>query len=99
MELSLTFAQGRINGDGLDGIGQFTIKGAYDAQARECYWTKTYIGAHSVYYRGFREGNGIWGRWEINSFAHGGFHIWRRAAGEGETNAKEEADPIEDCIA
>jgi hypothetical protein len=37
-----------------------------------------------VFYRGFREGKGIWGTWEITIQYHGGFHIWPRQAGEGE---------------
>jgi len=45
-------------------------------------WTKTYIGAHDVFYRGFREGKGIWGTWEITVHARGGFHIWPKRMGE-----------------
>ena len=99
MELTLTFASGRLTGEGLDGIGPFAVKGGYDAVARECYWTKTYLGAHSVYYRGYREGKGIWGSWEINVRCHGGFHIWPRAEGLGETEAEENAEPVADAIA
>jgi hypothetical protein len=84
MDLQLTFHAGAITGDGNDDLGAFTIKGRYDAQSRECHWTKTYLGAHDVFYRGFREGKGIWGTWEIGPVAHGGFHIWPRGAGEGE---------------
>jgi hypothetical protein len=29
-----------------------------------------------VTFRGFREGKGIWGTWEIGSAWKGGFHIW-----------------------
>ncbi len=93
MDLNLTFANGRMSGDGVDDIGRFLIKGRYDAASRECHWTKSYVGAHDVYYRGFREGKGIWGTWEINIRDHGGFHIWPRAAGEGET--EEEAAEAE----
>ena len=52
---------------------------------RECHWTKTYLGSHEVFYRGFREGKGIWGTWEIGGglWGRGGFHIWPKAAGEG----------------
>ena len=56
-------------------------------------WTKTYIGAHDVFYRGFREGKGIWGTWEILWDARGGFHIWPRsfaAANEEAVSAEEE---------
>ena len=97
MDLQLTFAKGAMSGEGMDDIGRFVIKGRYDTASRECYWTKTYVGAHNVFYRGFREGKGIWGTWEITIHEHGGFHIWPRPAGEGperaETTAAEE--PVE----
>ena len=79
MQLNLTFTNGVISGDGNDDIGRFLIKGRYDCQVSECYWTKTYLGAHDVFYRGFRERKGIWGTWEITSqqsVMRGGFHIW-----------------------
>ena len=100
MELRLTFANGNMSGDGIDDIARFLIKGRYDAANRECYWTKTYVGAHDVFYRGFREGKGIWGTWEIGILAHGGFHIWPRAAGGGEaaTDAAASEEPV-DAIA
>jgi hypothetical protein len=99
MDLDLTFANGLMSGDGRDDIGLFLVKGKYDPQSRECHWTKSYIGAHDVFYRGFREGKGIWGTWEINVFGHGGFHIWPLAAGEGEhnleKNEKQETEPVD----
>ena len=82
MELLLTFAQGNLTGEGIDDVGRFLVRGEYDAGTLECSWTKSYSGAHRVYYRGFREGKGIWGRWEIFAGPHGGFHIWPRIAGE-----------------
>ena len=100
MELQLTFANGAMSGDGADDIGPFVIKGRYDAQTRECYWTKSYLARHDVFYRGFREGKGIWGTWEITIRDHGGFHIWPRRAGEGEqhSGADERPEPV-DAIA
>ncbi len=100
MQLHLTFANGSMSGNGMDDIGRFLIRGRYDAANRECYWTKTYIGGHDVFYRGFREGKGIWGTWEIQVFGHGGFHIWPRQAGEGaeETEQAELEEPV-DAIA
>jgi len=98
MELQLTFANGVVTGDGTDDIGPFRIKGHYDAATAECYWTKSYLGAHDVFYRGFREGKGIWGTWEIAIRFHGGFHIWPRQAGEAESEAAREAEPV-DAIA
>jgi hypothetical protein len=101
MELQLTFANGTLTGDGADDVGPFLIKGRYDPANLECHWTKSYIGRHDVFYRGFREGKGIWGTWEINLFGHGGFHIWPRRPGEGGeewVESNEQAAPV-DAIA
>ena len=100
MDLQLNFANGNMSGNGADDVGRFIIKGRYDAASRECHWTKTYLGAHDVFYRGFREGKGIWGTWEIAIPYHGGFHIWPRQAGEGEECAESAAgeEPV-DAIA
>jgi hypothetical protein len=85
MDLHLEFSEGRISGDGNDDVGAFLIRGDYDPNSRECRWIKAYLGGHQVYYRGFRENTGIWGTWEINVFARGGFHIWpRNASAEAE---------------
>jgi hypothetical protein len=72
------------------------IHGRFDAKSRDCYWTKSYVGAHDVFYRGFREGKGIWGTWEISDDYHGGFHIWPRSYGEGEeeTESNEDTQPL-----
>jgi hypothetical protein len=101
MDLDLTFAAGKMTGGGNDDVGRFVIKGQYDAQSLECWWTKTYVGAHDVFYRGFREGKGIWGAWEITVHNHGGFHIWPKRLGEGETQAEaiEQKQPVEATVA
>ena len=100
MDLNLTFANGNMSGDGNDDVGPFVIQGRYDAANRECHWTKTYLGAHDVYYRGFREGKGVWGAWEIKNSLRGGFHIWPKNSGEAETESAtcERAEPV-DAIA
>ena len=97
MELHLDFAQGRITGEGNDDIGRFLIRGNYDGQACECDWIKTYPGSHDVHYRGFREGKGIWGTWDIKVFTHGGFHIWPKGLEEGESRSEsaEQTTPVE----
>ncbi len=97
MDLHLTFANGSMNGEGNDDVGRFLIKGRYDAGSKECWWTKSYIGAHDVFYRGFREGKGIWGTWEISLWGHGGFHIWPRQAGDAEQRRgrEEQVEPVE----
>jgi hypothetical protein len=88
MMLHLEFSEGGMSGEGTDDIGSFSISGRYNADSRECDWIKTYPGSHKVAYHGFREGKGIWGRWEIGLLAHGGFFIWPRGAGEGEEQAE-----------
>jgi len=97
MEMNLTFAHGFIAGEGNDDVGRFFIKGRYEADTRECHWIKSYVGAHDVFYRGFREGKGIWGTWEIAIRYHGGFHIWPRGAGEGDwqKEASEQVQPVD----
>jgi hypothetical protein len=87
MDLALTFATAMITGEGTDDLGAFIIRGRYDVNAKESHWNKGYIGRHDVYYRGFREGKGIWGTWEIGS-VRGGFKIWPAAYGEGDDDAE-----------
>jgi len=97
MELDLTFANGRLSGAGTDDVGPFLIKGGYDSNSLECSWIKTYPGSHAVFYRGFREGKGIWGAWDIGPTSRGGFHIWPRQPGDGEeqTASAKREQPIE----
>ncbi len=56
MDLVLTFADHTVSGDGSDDIARFIVTGRFDETNGECYWTKTYIGGHDVYYRGFARG-------------------------------------------
>jgi len=93
MDLSLSFENGRMTGEGHDAVGPFVIVGAYDAAAKECHWTKTYVAAHDVFYQGFREGKGIWGTWEIGRLARGGFHIWPQGGMDGENEAEQAEQP------
>ena len=84
MELTLYFQNGQMRGDGQDHVGQFVIKGTYDSDSGKCDWFKRYLGRHDVYYKGFNEGKGIWGTWEIPpgndpNFERGGFHIWPKS--------------------
>jgi hypothetical protein len=100
MDLNLTFAEGRVIGDGIDDVGRFVISGRYDATDHECNWTKTYPGSHDVRYRGFGDSNGIWGTWEIPPWTKGGFHIWPRHSGDGEKATLEATTekPIEEPV-
>ncbi|MCS7168262.1 MAG: hypothetical protein RMI91_03890 [Gemmatales bacterium] len=79
MELLLTFRQGQLTGEGRDCVGRFHVRGTYELAGGRCEWIKQYIGRHAVHYRGFNEGKGIWGTWEIIGEvvpSRGGFHIW-----------------------
>lgn len=80
MDLNLEFSNGRMTGEGADGIGFFVIAGNYFTQTGECSWTKQYVGRHAVDYKGYREGKGIWGTWRLG-FTKGGFHIWPLSEG------------------
>ena len=94
MDLTLSFDGGRISGDGADAVGLFVIAGSYDDAGGECQWTKTYVGAHDVFYRGFREGKGIWGTWEIRDGWRGGFEIWPLGEADAEELELEAEEPI-----
>jgi hypothetical protein len=96
MELRLTFATGRMTGDGRDFVGRFTIDGRYDAASGKCSWTKQYVGAHAVQYAGYNEGKGIWGQWHLMGLT-GGFHIWPEGMADPTVqHLSEEADePVE----
>jgi hypothetical protein len=95
MDLGLTFATGRITGSGSDDLGKFVVSGRYNPQNGQCHWAKRYVGAHDVYYKGYREGRGIWGTWEL-TFTTGGFHIWPlgSGAGDGEVETKGQEQPV-----
>jgi hypothetical protein len=98
MELRLTFRQGTIRGDGRDPVGPFTLDGTYDVKDGQCWWTKRYLAKHAVSYRGFNEGKGIWGVWEIPPTGHGGFHIWPAGRGDSAPEselAAEVREPVE----
>jgi hypothetical protein len=82
MEIRLTFKGGVMTGEGRDLIGPFLIRGRYQTDDGQCWWTKRYLGKHDVAYRGYNEGKGIWGLWEIPPSYKGGFHIWPEGMGD-----------------
>lgn len=85
MELVLHFADGAVSGSGDDDVGPFVIRGRYDDSSGEVHWTKTYLGRHDVFYRGYGQTGFIWGTWELPGGTTGGFKIWPKAAGEAAT--------------
>ena len=69
-----------MTGEGRDWVGPFIIRGRYCTEDGKCHWQKRYLAKHDVYYKGFNEGKGIWGVWEMDRTLSpcwtGGFHIW-----------------------
>jgi len=98
MELRLTFRDGRLDGTGRDRVGAFIFKGRYSVVDGTCEWMKHYVGKHTIVYKGYNEGKGIWGVWEmdpsISPIANrGGFHIWPEGmADPTEPTLSEEAE-------
>jgi hypothetical protein len=76
MELVLAFTANQIKGTGKDYMGKFRIKGTYDLEDGRCEWTLSYYSLGSVHYKGFNEGKGIWGVWNMANMWRGGFLIW-----------------------
>ncbi len=74
--LDLTFRSQRMTGRGQDDIGVFVISGHYELETRKVWWTKTYVGSHSVQYAGVQTGRTIQGDWTIPPYSRGGFSIW-----------------------
>ncbi len=67
-KLTLEFADGLIRGDGVDGIGPFTVDGEYRVNedgAVRLGWIKTYELAHSVLYTGTLDSGRIVGEWSL----------------------------------
>ncbi len=94
MELVLSFADGEMTGEGRDRVGPFLIRGRFQAEDGQCWWTKSYVGKHEVTYRGFNEGKGIWGTWQIESWWKGGFHIWPEGMSDPTQPSRGESEDV-----
>jgi hypothetical protein len=111
MKLTLAFgANGAIDGDGVDDIALFVITGRFDVATSTAYWTKAYVGMHTVEYSGLYCRRAICGDWTLMGHS-GGFWIWpesetewEHAAGEMEieepvvTKPGREPDPVRGAI-
>lgn len=101
-EMILAFRRGIIDGEGRDMVGPFLIRGTYSIADGKCHWTKRYVGKHDVHYRGFNEGKGIWGTWQIvdTIVLSGGFHIWPEGMADptGSTLAEEAEIPAGELV-
>jgi hypothetical protein len=83
MQLQLTFSlNGLIDGDGIDDIHQFTIRGEFEPATRQARWTKAYIGMHRVEYEGVYDGRNILGVWTLAG-GSGAFRIWPGSLSDG----------------
>lgn len=67
--VQLELADGVIRGDGVDGIGAFSIRGEYRRERGEVRmgWIKTYERAHSVLYLGVLRGTTLSGTWSLDA--------------------------------
>ena len=84
MRMVLTFAfDGRISGEGIDDVAPFTVSGAFYGPTNQASWTKSYIGMHSVEYRGVYDRLSICGDWNLPP-STGGFWIWPSTLEEGD---------------
>lgn len=66
--------QGAIFGDGHDTVGKFKINGLW-IEGGYVEFTKQYLGAHAVIYRGLSDGKNIDGTWEIQGNCDGTYNI------------------------
>jgi len=98
MKMILAFsADGGISGDGIDDIALFRIRGVFDTAANTASWTKSYVGMHSVEYRGLYDLRSICGNWTLGVFT-GGFWIWPDGIAQGEQMEVELELPLEQLV-
>ena len=100
MELELEFCESIMRGEGRDWVGEFLVRGRYDTDDGQCWWHKRYLGSHDIYYRGYNEGKGIWGNWQMSEAdgglmcLSGGFHIWPEGMADASEVALAESLPF-----
>jgi len=89
MHLTLNFAEGNIQGAGIDNPGSFLVEGSYDETNLRAKWVKRYVGKHSVQYEGTHREGEIIGLWSLTKITegrsvpiHGEFRIWPLPPGE-----------------
>ena len=65
MHLTLHFAGNEIKGAGIDGPGQFVIRGNYDEAQSRVSFSKAYVGKHTVQYEAQWQADEILGTWSL----------------------------------
>lgn len=75
----------RLSGVGQDGTGLFVVRGRYDSQNLECNGELTYSCGRRCRFQGYCDLEGMWGTWQGDGDARGGFRLRPLAA----------ADPVE----
>ena len=73
------------------------MAGSLCRESLEVIWRKLYPDGRIVQYRGFREQHGIWGTWEVEG-RRGGFHLWPRQGGHGQTLEELVWDEIDEPV-
>lgn len=105
-ELSLTFFDAQIVGDGADPAGDFRVAGGYDVESGKVWMRKTYP-THTVEYDGVADPGkdmGIRGGWQIRTILgrdRGQFHIRpdASAGGAAESLGREQPVPAREAAA
>lgn len=98
MELSLTFRDGTVTGDGEDAVGPFVLRGRYDLESGDVTLHKRYR-THQIHYKGCADGSnrGIWGVWTLGVHDRGGFHIW--PLGQGSDTGEHAEESVDEPVA
>lgn len=100
MDMTFSFADGRLFAEGRDDLGTFVFRGQYDTATGWVEWWKVYTFCsccgplgHAIFYQGTATTSGIVGGWEQIEGGYGGpFRLWP-GTGSGDlvdTEAKEE---------
>jgi len=78
MAVDVKESEGRFEAEGHDEVGRFTLTGERRGPSNRFRWTKSYIGQHSLDYRGqwHDDHSGFVGRWFLEGRCGGTFALW-----------------------
>lgn len=93
MKLMLEFRTGCVSGDGVDVVGQFTVRGSYCLKTGQVTIRKHYAGRYMVAYDGAAASDvHLRGQWNIRAcLERGPWHIWPLPAGQSDSKFVETA--------